>query len=257
MLLSPAGIGAPELFPDLSWRSHALLWESQLPYSAWRSLWQAMRMAFPRLAVVGEPAEGFYASFSEGRLRREDGRPVTLHESAPFDFHKSDPIEGPWENPFRDISVPADSEVGGWLREVAFRKVDDMTLVLVHGVAPYWRHVATEHFWDVSSYPAGVDTAALLDCLLLPHTPDAAATSQLSAAYLSCLELFENNDRVQALLMRNLEADAGRLGPELVLPVLKRAISMGFGVEHNYWTCLLYTSPSPRDQRGSRMPSSA
>ena len=24
-----------------------------------------------------------------------------------------------------------------------------------------------------------------------------------------------------------------------------------------FWTCLLYTSPSPRDQRGSRMPSSA
>ena len=24
-----------------------------------------------------------------------------------------------------------------------------------------------------------------------------------------------------------------------------------------YWRCLLYTSPSPRDQRGSRMPSSA
>ena len=24
-----------------------------------------------------------------------------------------------------------------------------------------------------------------------------------------------------------------------------------------YWNCLLYTSPSPRDQRGSRMPSSA
>ena len=24
-----------------------------------------------------------------------------------------------------------------------------------------------------------------------------------------------------------------------------------------YWSCLLYTSPSPRDQRGSRMPSSA
>ena len=26
---------------------------------------------------------------------------------------------------------------------------------------------------------------------------------------------------------------------------------------HNYDSCLLYTSPSPRDQRGSRMPSSA
>ena len=28
------------------------------------------------------------------------------------------------------------------------------------------------------------------------------------------------------------------------------------GVER-FWDCLLYTSPSPRDQRGSRMPSSA
>ena len=28
-------------------------------------------------------------------------------------------------------------------------------------------------------------------------------------------------------------------------------------VQHQYWDCLLYTSPSPRDQRGSRMPSSA
>ena len=27
--------------------------------------------------------------------------------------------------------------------------------------------------------------------------------------------------------------------------------------KESVWTCLLYTSPSPRDQRGSRMPSSA
>ena len=30
-----------------------------------------------------------------------------------------------------------------------------------------------------------------------------------------------------------------------------------FGMMHGQGTCLLYTSPSPRDQRGSRMPSSA
>ena len=30
-----------------------------------------------------------------------------------------------------------------------------------------------------------------------------------------------------------------------------------FVVLENQHTCLLYTSPSPRDQRGSRMPSSA
>ena len=29
------------------------------------------------------------------------------------------------------------------------------------------------------------------------------------------------------------------------------------GYEGQYQVCLLYTSPSPRDQRGSRMPSSA
>ena len=34
------------------------------------------------------------------------------------------------------------------------------------------------------------------------------------------------------------------------------SIEDGFFVER-IWTCLLYTSPSPRDQRGSRMPSSA
>ena len=32
-------------------------------------------------------------------------------------------------------------------------------------------------------------------------------------------------------------------------------INYYFGIQHQ--VCLLYTSPSPRDQRGSRMPSSA
>ena len=31
----------------------------------------------------------------------------------------------------------------------------------------------------------------------------------------------------------------------------------GHNVRGTYWTCLLYTSPSPRDTRSSRMPSSA
>ena len=34
-------------------------------------------------------------------------------------------------------------------------------------------------------------------------------------------------------------------------------LNMLFAVAEKYLTCLLYTSPSPRDQRGSRMPSSA
>ena len=37
-------------------------------------------------------------------------------------------------------------------------------------------------------------------------------------------------------------------------PVLERDLAYRAGLG---WICLLYTSPSPRDQRGSRMPSSA
>ena len=42
--------------------------------------------------------------------------------------------------------------------------------------------------------------------------------------------------------------------PVIGVPVQTRALS---GVDSLYSICLLYTSPSPRDQRGSRMPSSA
>ena len=34
-------------------------------------------------------------------------------------------------------------------------------------------------------------------------------------------------------------------------------VAVGGGSESDHVACLLYTSPSPRDQRGSRMPSSA
>ena len=36
-----------------------------------------------------------------------------------------------------------------------------------------------------------------------------------------------------------------------------RVIEPSFGIDRLVYCCLLYTSPSPRDQRGSRMPSSA
>ena len=40
------------------------------------------------------------------------------------------------------------------------------------------------------------------------------------------------------------------------LPFLKIALEVNPDKEQ-FWTCLLYTSPSPRDKRQSRMPSSA
>ena len=45
-----------------------------------------------------------------------------------------------------------------------------------------------------------------------------------------------------------------------LIPVITTDFQTGDILMHgymNYEACLLYTSPSPRDQRGSRMPSSA
>ena len=46
--------------------------------------------------------------------------------------------------------------------------------------------------------------------------------------------------------------------PEALFDRWERARVLGFGEGSSLFdSCLLYTSPSPRDQRGSRMPSSA
>ena len=47
------------------------------------------------------------------------------------------------------------------------------------------------------------------------------------------------------------------LSDHLAVPAVKPVLSMAKTTPFSPWTCLLYTSPSPRDQRGSRMPSSA
>jgi len=43
------------------------------------------------------------------------------------------------------------------------------------------------------------------------------------------------------------------------LDLVKKYVSLGFNVREKalYYSCLLYTSPSPRDVEESRMPSSA
>ena len=54
--------------------------------------------------------------------------------------------------------------------------------------------------------------------------------------------------------------DRPRAGDQTRLEVgvqRKRVVILQFDILLHAETCLLYTSPSPRDQRGSRMPSSA
>ena len=57
--------------------------------------------------------------------------------------------------------------------------------------------------------------------------------------------------RLRPLLVY-LSAELGSSSPEA-----QDAVSCAVELIHCYSLCLLYTSPSPRDQRGSRMPSSA
>ena len=62
------------------------------------------------------------------------------------------------------------------------------------------------------------------------------------------------------LLEPEIPANTGNIGRTCVAAGAKLHLiePMGFQInEKQVKSCLLYTSPSPRDQRGSRMPSSA
>ena len=74
--------------------------------------------------------------------------------------------------------------------------------------------------------------------------------------------LLSNIDGVKAcLLSREGEIVGGDGEGNITLyhQAMKMASDLKFGTVEEMWFegCLLYTSPSPRDQRGSRMPSSA
>ena len=72
--------------------------------------------------------------------------------------------------------------------------------------------------------------------------------------YASPLGGIGDGDAVIAGLQRCGRFLRGELGKEMKMKFTPR---LKFELDRTFDTCLLYTSPSPRDQRGSRMPSSA
>ena len=80
-----------------------------------------------------------------------------------------------------------------------------------------------------------------------------AVTSDASTDFVALsdrlVELDEKGANIERLLTAGVGINAE--GGEF-LEIIKKMIFQG-----KPWDCLLYTSPSPRDQRGSRMPSSA
>ena len=55
----------------------------------------------------------------------------------------------------------------------------------------------------------------------------------------------------------SMEAENSAAAPVAMVAHAKEEVAEAHELVGVWWGCLLYTSPSPRDQRGSRMPSSA
>ena len=81
------------------------------------------------------------------------------------------------------------------------------------------------------------------------------ATKPVVHSFPSDLVEAEAAQRAKEDIRRKVEAEL--VAALTSLETAKNAKSFGGSDKENSETCLLYTSPSPRDQRGSRMPSSA
>ena len=91
--------------------------------------------------------------------------------------------------------------------------------------------------------------------------PDAVFTDFSS---LQALRDGGNSDSASSLTEEDQLEEAARQFSSIFLHMALKSMrdaSFGGGIldsqQSEFYSCLLYTSPSPRDQRGSRMPSSA
>ena len=67
---------------------------------------------------------------------------------------------------------------------------------------------------------------------------------------------FENSRRAQLVTTSVLRRNTHRIEKGLIMNPRRPLFGLSY-IGETIQACLLYTSPSPRDQRGSRMPSSA
>ena len=88
-----------------------------------------------------------------------------------------------------------------------------------------------------------------------------ARSARFRSGFFSCLAGFiEVGESAEETVLREVKEESG-----LIVHNIRYIKSQSWpfpsqlmlGFHADYKSCLLYTSPSPRDQRGSRMPSSA
>ena len=114
-------------------------------------------------------------------------------------------------------------------------------LLLMMQIA-FWRHATTS--WIISCLAIGASILAIFPSVeVAPQQVTPILISDNFSLFFSALILVAT--LITALLAKDYLKNQSGENEEFYLLVMLSAL------------CLLYTSPSPRDQRGSRMPSSA
>ena len=81
----------------------------------------------------------------------------------------------------------------------------------------------------------------------------------ISSLILKILNIYKFFDRSFSIKNKT-QKEANKIQLELLKDLVSKSKNTRFGSDHNFRSinnCLLYTSPSPRDDQTSRMPSSA
>ena len=109
--------------------------------------------------------------------------------------------------------------------------------------------------------PPSSSRAAVLHCSAAPPLRSwLADRAGVAPKFLDAVEKVCDDEMIGSVDNLATLRDAGLLGSTfkpVIAASIEAALGAGPRVDARAGACLLYTSPSPRDQRGSRMPSSA
>ena len=90
-----------------------------------------------------------------------------------------------------------------------------------------------------------------------PASPAPGLIGSLAGVFRNTARLILSRIELAALELSEVRDHLVRLSVVFALALVAGWFAVAFTTATVVYLCLLYTSPSPRDQRGSRMPSSA
>jgi hypothetical protein len=213
-----------------SWRSFALLWQSQLGQDGWRSLLSTIRLEVP-LHVRDDDNRARDVPCDNWVVRMEGREDVSLWDSVPW-FVEFDEDLGTVrfdKSLFPDVQVPADDPLGTTLRHVALTGAASAGTELAHAVAP---------LYEVGvglgrSLQSGYVQAPLARALLWLRLAEASAETSARRldVYLMLLTAAVHDRRFRPphmpIVWRQFVEDAAKLPEAHLLEIVVYAIDIG------------------------------